>query len=692
MFSGTLFAADTYSYTDLVGRLTDMEQVALLPNGETTAEATSYDRASKVDENGKFIGWDANGDNAGSIKTLENGSILMAEIEGPGMINHIWSARPEDGHVKIFIDGSETPVVDLPFKDYFSRKVVPFDRETLVYTTTANGCNNWTPIPFQKSCRIVGEKGWGAYYYFQYVKFPAGTTVPTFSMNLDDDAKTALDNTDNRFKSIETAMNNRATFENVPPPGQNAARGNRGNRTRGQGNQGNRPAAPVRISEQFKIAPGETKEYTLTNPAAITGMRAQLVLPNDENASRDLLRGVTISIYWDGEEKPSVWAPIGDFFGVVNGGVSCLGYPNGVTESGMFYNNWYMPYKSAKIVVCNENKEEVAFDWFGIRTRPLRNDIAEYGRFHAKWHRNAYLPTEPERWIDWTILKTEGKGKYVGVSLHIENFRGSWWGEGDEKFFIDGEKFPSYFGTGSEDYFGYAWSSANRFVQAFHSQPTNKGNRTFIVNNRWHITDAVAFNKSFDGYIEKYYKDDRPCLYAGTAFWYLEPGGKDFYDAVPLSERVGYYENTITTHKLPAGGVSSKDLFPKERHATLSEQDMGGFNGEWERDVHLWWKPGKVDEFVTLKLSAPEDGKYVMFVRMTTAKDYGVHQFSIAGKNVGEKIDLYTEEVRPTSLMELGVVDLKKGDNELVLKVVGKNEKSSGYLAGIDYIVLVPVK
>ena len=70
----------------------------------------------------------------------------------------------------------------------------------------------------------------------------------------------------------------------------------------------------------------------------------------------------------------------------------------------------------------------------------------------------------PERRaIDWTMLHTQGRGRFVGVELHVWNPKGGWWGEGDEKFYIDGEKFPSTFGTGSEDYFGYAWCNPTPF-------------------------------------------------------------------------------------------------------------------------------------------------------------------------------------------------------------------------------------
>ena len=78
---------------------------------------------------------------------------------------------------------------------------------------------------------------------------------------------------------------------------------------------------------------------------------------------------------------------------------------------------------------------------------------------------------------------------------------GPWWGEGDEKFFVDGEKFPSTFGTGSEDYFGYAWSNPTLFQHAYHNQPIAMGNKGHIVVNRWHVSDNVPFQTGFEAAI-----------------------------------------------------------------------------------------------------------------------------------------------------------------------------------------------
>ena len=121
-----------------------------------------------------------------------------------------------------------------------------------------------------------------------------------------------------------------------------------------------------------------------------------------------------------------------------------------------------------------------------------------------------FLPQREDRKIDWTLLVTQGEGRYVGTQLHVWNPRAGWWGEGDEKFFVDGEKFPSTFGTGSEDYFGFAWGAEDRvdpFVQALHSQ--SKTEFPHINVNRWHIADNIPFQKSFEGDLEKYFPNQR---------------------------------------------------------------------------------------------------------------------------------------------------------------------------------------
>ena len=191
---GPLWAAEQeLSYVDLVKRLTDLEYLATIPApGDQCAQWSSYDRQSRYDaDSGKYVGWDANGDGDGIIRK-EDGKLVFAEMQGPGCIWRIWSAAPKEGHVRIYLDGASEPAVDLPFVGYFDHKNAPFTRSAIVHTVSM-GWNNYTPIPYQKSCKVVADPGWGAYYHFGYESFLKGTRVPTFKRELAPAELAALD-------------------------------------------------------------------------------------------------------------------------------------------------------------------------------------------------------------------------------------------------------------------------------------------------------------------------------------------------------------------------------------------------------------------------------------------------------------------------------------------------------------------
>ncbi|HLP24576.1 MAG TPA: hypothetical protein VK477_02780, partial [Acidobacteriota bacterium] len=184
----------TLTYSDLVHRLIDLDRLMFAPPvGERAGLASSYDRASSYDAaNDRYLDWGANADGGGVVR-MEGEDAVLAEIEGPGCIWRIWSATIGDGHVRIYLDGASEPAVDLPFNGYFDRQHAPFDRPQLVYKTTAEGYNNYTPISFQRSCKIVAAPNWGKYYHFNYTRFAPGTRVPTFTRTLSAADMAALD-------------------------------------------------------------------------------------------------------------------------------------------------------------------------------------------------------------------------------------------------------------------------------------------------------------------------------------------------------------------------------------------------------------------------------------------------------------------------------------------------------------------
>jgi hypothetical protein len=662
VITAPLQAADRkLSYVDLVHGLTDLEYLATLPTaGDQCAQCSSYDRKSRYDAaTGKYIQWDANGDGDGIIRK-EGDKLVLAEMNGPGCIWRMWSATPKEGHVRIYLDGATEPAIDLPFVGYFDGKNAPFTRPALVHTVS-HGWNNYTPIPYQKSCKIVADPGWGLYYHFTYQTFPQGTGLPTFKRELSAEESAALDKANDVLSHCGPASSS-STY-----PGTDTK------------------SVEVRGGSHLVIA-------KLTGPRAITSLRAKLDLPPTP-ADRDLLRWLVLQIKWDGEKDPSVWVPLGDFFGTAPGANQYRSYPLGLSDDGWWYCNWYMPFaKAAEIQLINDGHTAQKMN-IELSHAPLSSPIETLGRFHAKWHRDAFLPAEPERAIDWPVLKTDGRGRFVGVMLHIWNPRGGWWGEGDEKFFVDGEKFPSTFGTGSEDYFGYAWSSPDLFVHAYHNQTHNDGNsRGHVSVNRWQISDNVPFHQSFEGCLEKYYPNQRPTLYAATAYWYLDPRGRDPYHPVPLNERIGYWT--------PVEPFSVKGVIEGERLKIISrtagnpqEQDLNGFSGQWSNDAHLWWTDAKPGDKLDLELPVTKAGNYRLSVQLTKAPDYGIVQLYLDGQKLGEPIDLYHPTVIPTGQLPLGLHELNAGPHRLLVEITGANPKAvKSYMFGLDYVKLEPAQ
>ncbi len=659
--AGSALSAEELSYLDLIAKLTDMEELAVLPvPGETCTQWSSYDRASRYDApTGKYVRWDANGDGNGIIRT-EGDLLVIAEMEGPGCIWRIWSAQAGGGHVKIYLDGATEPAVDLPFIGYFNRKNAPFVHPSFVHTT-AKGLNCYVPIPYQKSCKIVAEKGWGRYYHFTYETFPDGTVVPTFTRDLSNEETMAL-------RSAGEFLGSRLGAD---PAGKRSGE--------------------ATITRRYSIpARGTVVVADLKGERAITAIKVRTNWASTKDVSQ-ALRELMLRIAWDGETSPSVSVPLGDFFGTAPGINKYRSLPLGMTDDG-FYCYWYMPFAESALVELVNDGEKARSVEFSVTHAPLSRPAAELGRFHAKWHRDAFLPAEPERKIDWTMLKTNGTGRYCGVMLHVWNPRGRWWGEGDEKFFVDGEKFPSTIGTGSEDYFGYAWCSPDLFQNAYHNQTISMGNRGHISVNRWHIADNVPFQNSFEGAIEKYFPNNRPTLYDCTVYWYLAPGGTDPYGPAALEDRTGYYiQPKVVT--VPGALEGEQLRVRKKTGGNAQTQDMVAFGDRWSGDAQLFWTGAGPGDKLVLALRVPNAGTYEVKLQMTKARDYGIVQLYLDDDKLGSPIDLYNPSVIPTGPIPFAKRELKKGLHTLTVEIVGANDLAEkSYLFGLDYLKLEPVK
>ena len=672
-----------YSYVDLVNMLKDLERLSVLPDsGEISAECTSRDRSSTYNQNtSQYTNWSANGDGVGFIRMNNDGGKIIAEMSGPGCIWRIWGGSESGSHVKIFLDGSTIPVVDLAWSDYFNHSQSPFNYASLVYNVrrglnnSAGGLNNYVPIPYTSSCKVVSYTDLGSFFQIGYSQFPLGTVLPDFSRNLSVPEMNALSSVDSYF------LNGLGTDPAGERPGQ------------------------IIDSTSYTLNGGQTViPLDYFGQGAITGIRIRVNDLLSKSEQWSALRELAISIYWDNDSKPAVWAPLGDFFGSACGYTPFKALPVGKLENGWMYCYWYMPFDShAKLMIKNDGSTLRNLD-ISITRSSLTRPIASLGRFHAKWNRNAFPVTRIDRKPDYTVLTTTGKGRFLGFMLHVYKPNNNsdpnsapgdyWWGEGDEKFFVDGEKMPSSFGTGSEDYFGYSWATPDYFSKPFHSQVYNeggilwKGNRSL---NRFQITDNIPFQSSFEGTIEKYYSNTY-AQYDVMPYWYLAPGGTDPYGEMSLAERTGYYETPLPRDTTRIEGEDMPVLF--QSAGSLVIQDETVFGSGWSNNKHLLWYKNNLSDVVQnstaiVTFQVKSEDLYSIRTVLSKAGDYGIAQLYVDNKPIGGPVDCYNNYVTRTQELKLGTMELSQGTHELKIAMVGKNSSASGYYFGLDYLKLV---
>ena len=256
-----------------------------------------------------------------------------------------------------------------------------------------------------------------------------------------------------------------------------------------------------------------------------------------------------LRIYWDGDPRPAVEAPVGDFFANCFGRRSEVISVPVVVEGGDSYNAfWRMPFRqSARIEIENQSDKPLSLLYYNIDWIRLDDLPAATPYFYAQY-RQEYPVLKGQ---DYVLLETKGRGHFVGAVLGVRMRSPAWFGEGDEKIYIDGETTPSIWGTGTEDYFLAAWgletSSTPYFGVPFFDDRTIGGH---VSSYRWHLHDPVVFRTGIKVTLEHWgwmSEDENPAYqatswnereddYASVAFWY-QTGEPTFTYRAPGSGR-----------------------------------------------------------------------------------------------------------------------------------------------------------
>ena len=274
---------------------------------------------------------------------------------------------------------------------------------------------------------------------------------------------------------------------------------------------------------------------TLREAGVIRAMRARV-----QSKQRYAWRKLVLQGEWDGAAWPQILTPLGPFFGFDWETAEYGSVPAGC-RNGQAYQYFPMPFRKSARLSLKNYLEAPATVEFEIEWAPLAQLPEDSTYFYARWRHEPDSMT-----FDYPFLETAGRGHFVGVSMPIDHPLAGWWGEGDEKVWVDDDDFPPYIGTGSEDYFGDAWGIRYLSGPSFGAS-SMKGHRT--CNYRWHFMDFIPFTKRMRMTIENYGPNGQGPRgqydYSSTAFWYQA-------ELTPPFERVARRQVSLAETTPPA--------------------------------------------------------------------------------------------------------------------------------------------
>lgn len=647
---------------EMVNRESITEFSAELPY--KTLQASSYNRASVSPDQ---PGWFADSDGVFCIRTEKNKKgetewVLM-EDNGPGAITKMWAVcfyyglgDTTGANLKIYLDGEEEPTIFCNFFELVQGK--NFVKPPLAAETRRAG-NCYLPIPYAKSCKVTMDKK-VFYNIINYRSYPKGTRVKTFSM---DEYR--------RSQNLVDSVN------------QVLAKGCI------QDDKVSRKALKT-FRKQQTLAPGESLRLTVDNKRKSGAVRLLTIrLKADDEAQA--LRSTVLKTFFDGEQ--TIWSPVGDFFNIGVGMKSYRMWERAVETDGTMVCRWVMPYrKQSEWCLENFGKQPVTVE-MTVESGPYNwTDRSMY--FHASWRMDDPTPGFPL--FDYNLVKVEGTGLYVGDQFTVLNPEQGWWGEGDEKVYVDDDTFPSHFGTGTEDYYGWAGgvvpNPVDEFDEPFLSNvrvasPNSMGYNTCT---RTRVLDAIPFKERLDFNIESSGSNRTSWFhlqYAVNTFWYAKPGATS--NRKPLPDMAA--RKLMTLEELQAFNESCKKnkyVFPGAIEAENMDTYQVGEGVQLHEGMSVWGElsNGAVKAFafsqegqdLEVRLTELFD-KVPLKVCLITGNGSGEFDIKVNGEFV-RNVNLASEHSAVTTI-DLG--DFDPVDNALRISFVCKRPGN----LGIDYFL-----
>ncbi len=448
-------------------------------------------------------------------------------------------------------------------------------------------------------------------------------------------------------------------------------------------------------ADNSRVAPEATKVLLdAQGPGVITHMWFTFLGPGRHpwapNGSANH-QEVLLRVFYDGHDQPDIEVPLGDFFANCFGKrTEVISHPVVVEDADSYNCFWRMPFRrSIRIELLNQSAKKLNLLYYNIDWIKKDSLPKETPYFYARYHQE--YPVKQGQ--DYVLLETTGKGHYVGTVLAIRTRSPSWFGEGDEKIYIDGETRPSIWGTGTEDYFLSAWglktTSTPYFGTPFFDQGGIVGGHTSAY--RWHIQDPIVFQKSIKVTLEHWgwisvdenaegkrnSWNERQDDYASVAFWY-QTGRPTPGEPVPPARR-----RTLPNLDL---------VFPAKAYVDSDHHGKGACRVQANLDFYpggqLFYKPTEPrDAWVEIPFEVTKCEPRRLLVKVTRASDYGIYQAYLNGVKIGRPLNLYSDRVTE---WEWHLLDFwpQPGHYTLRLECAGKSAQSTGYYLGVESVRL----
>ncbi|WP_246114239.1 glycoside hydrolase family 172 protein [Rubripirellula tenax] len=677
--------------TSLLHEMTDRDSVARYPNHDfRLKQASSYNRASKTPDDPK--GWFDNIDRSTNdshknyVRVEETGGrkeYVVMEHEGAGAITRFWvpwrdQLKPgTDVIIRFYLDGDSEPAIEGNMFDLFQGKgLIPFP---LAHESLRSAVS-FFPIPYAKGCKVTMSD---QPFFFQltYREYSDDVAVKTFSMEDFTAAKPMIDT------ACQKLLNPTAS------------------------------AAGEVVDLKKSIGGGKEESVSLpAREAAITELSVKLGNYDDPNVTRH----VVLKISFD--DKETVWCPIGDFFGGGIGLNPFQGWYRTVDADGKMSCRWVMPYRdNANVSVVNLGDVPVDVELSATVGDWKWDSSSMY--FHSGWRGQYPVQTWP--YSDWNYVTLKGRGVYVGDTLTIMNPVERWWGEGDEKIFVDGESFPSIFGTGTEDYYAYSWGgrSTDFYEHPFHAQPfshkynklnrkpgNEKNTKGFSTETRTRSLDTMPFASSLKLDMEVWSWTDCEMGYGVGAYWYGDadttssnkPDPVEALNVPPLPDMSTADPEVETAPKASSNATEFKNAVECEKMEVVSKSETVvlkpqnlrklKLKGTWNLDTHVLFKDAQVGDVVELRIPASSPSAEKLVLHATRSQDFGIVRLSVNGKQVAPDVDLYAAKPIPSEAIQLGTCDSVNSAYVLRVELVGKNPQSKDAFFGLDCVTLTPVE